>query len=361
MLGFGSPKNNKNMGADMISAQPVSSTVDKDWEIPLPNVLVKNNKDNDKQVPMFGFFSLHEKAMLAQAANQFSQLPEYQNARKEYAELLSELLRLVTHGKQLEAELILKKNPQLLLFKIKVTDYSQRTFDRVNSSTQEGITALQYVEWSRDWRMRDMLLKYIDKDNADLQINEVRTHGVIYKISAEAVKIKEFDNNDREVHVDEKEIEKNVIEKCEKHFDLDSYLKIIRTYIDNFDQWSYKKCFTYMRQVIGWSQRLLPVHIAQEYCQPNRPLMPAPDFSSPIFIRTCDYFNSNIQRVKNWYDFTQSAIGIDCAISRNNTQLGAEGTSVVWPPVGDYHAIKALNELLNQKFDNSPAAVMKIR
>ena len=70
----------------------------------------------------------------------------------------------VAFGEQDEAKEMLKINPELLLHKGDVTDYSNRTF--------KGITAFQYALWALDWHMWMMIKKYLPDDVAAAQLSD---------------------------------------------------------------------------------------------------------------------------------------------------------------------------------------------
>lgn len=311
-----------------------------DFNIPLPAVIIQNNKDNNGKAPLYGFFSLYEKAVLAKASSQFSQLPGYKEAPAKYENLLMKFLQYIVAGKQKEAEAMLKENPALVLARATVTDCSGRIFKGIKDSKEEGITALQYVEWARDWRMRDMLLKYIDKETAVLQINEVKEKGVVYQMTT---------------------LGQRIVAVCEHYFNIVDYLNKLQTYIENYGLWRLERTYDYWRNTIGMAQRFLPACIAQEYCQPDRSFEVIPDFSKQDFVRTLVYFNSNNSR-DTWFSFKEisdSMLGAHFAITRSLDGKYARGVwgSVARPEIVqlDLNALRALSIVLDQKFAGSKA------
>jgi hypothetical protein len=47
---------------------------------------------------------------------------------------------------------------------------------------------------------------------------------------------------------------------------------------DNWNSWDYNKCNQHWVQQVGGAQLILPMHVLQEYSQPNRPFDPCPNF-----------------------------------------------------------------------------------
>ena len=168
---------------------------------------------------------------------------------------LSQFLRLVAEGEQDQAEAMLQpgKNPDLVLFPGNVKDLSGRTF--------EGITGFQYAVWALDSHMWTMLLKYLPTEEARVQAQAfetgpwVRTHGA---------------------HAGPQ---------------LQGLIKALKTYIDNYDAWykkdsSWKIHEQHWQKQVGGAQLLLPAHVINEYCRPDRSFVPCPAFTEPTLPRT---------------------------------------------------------------------------
>src|SRR3990167_6393273 len=86
--------------------------------------------------------------------------------------LLTRLLNHVALGEQDEAEKILKTRPDLLLFKGNLQDHAGRDFTH--------ITAFQYALWALDWHMWKMILKYLPRDEAAKQLQELETNSTAH-------------------------------------------------------------------------------------------------------------------------------------------------------------------------------------
>ena len=57
-----------------------------------------------------------------------------------------------------------------------------------------------------------------------------------------------------------------------------------QTYIDSYSKWNEDQRNKYWVQEIGGAQRILPMHVLQEFCQPGRPFHPAPNFREEIVL-----------------------------------------------------------------------------
>ncbi|MCD6039215.1 MAG: hypothetical protein K0S27_615, partial [Gammaproteobacteria bacterium] len=146
-------------------------------------------------------------------------------------------LRLVAEGEQDKAEALLKENPGLGVAAGSVTDLSKRTF--------KNITALQYALWALDWNMWMMLLKYIPRDEAQLQAMALEENGTEHG----------------------------------KHFDFSQLLGAYESYKQGYNGWDWNQRETHWCQQIGGAQLLLPAHVVNEYCRPDRAFYPLPDFT----------------------------------------------------------------------------------
>ncbi|HQZ88286.1 MAG TPA: protein kinase [Gammaproteobacteria bacterium] len=166
---------------------------------------------------------------------------------------LTTFLRLVAEGEQERAEAMLKKNPDLALVPGDVRDLSKRTF--------RGITAFQYAVWALDWHMWTMIRKYLPPEAAQLQAQGfemgswVKSHGIHAQSLLENL-IKAL---------------QPIIDLC--YANKDSALFNSEPNTD----WIQQANTAWVQQV-GGAQRLLPVHVINEYCHPRRSLYPVPNF-----------------------------------------------------------------------------------
>ncbi len=149
---------------------------------------------------------------------------------------LNQLLQYVAEGEQDKAEELIKQDKNLLLHTGIVKDLSDREFKQ--------ITAFQYALWAMDWHMWTMIQKYLPKEAQAQQLQELETKGTAYG----------------------------------KHFSLQGLTGALQTYVDNVGKlWKYdKRAENYWQKVVGGEQKLLPVHVVNEYCRPDRPFDPCP-------------------------------------------------------------------------------------
>ena len=150
-------------------------------------------------------------------------------------------LDLVAAGQQPKAEAMLKKNPDLALAYGTITDPAKRTF--------KDITGFQYAVWALDWHMWQMIRKYMPKEAAQEQAKGfgtgawVKDHG---EHAGWAIK---------------------------KVTDAQQMLN------DNWDSWDCDNPGQQWLLQVGGAQLILPIHVLQEYSQPNRPFDPCPKFN----------------------------------------------------------------------------------
>jgi hypothetical protein len=137
----------------------------------------------------------------------------------ESPESLASLLDFIVNDQQENAKKILKKFPELLLAKGHVQDRIDRKF--------KNVTGLQLAVWTLNWRMRDMLITYMDKEEADKQIQEAITNGIEYTIPASLLlpeKAQEGLSSEQEVTI------------RETYFDILSYHQLLDIYISRDSQ-----------------------------------------------------------------------------------------------------------------------------
>jgi chemotaxis protein histidine kinase CheA len=224
---------------------------------------------------------------------------------------VSTFLRLVAEGEQDQAEALLKANPRLGLAAGSVTDLSKRTF--------KNITALQYALWALDWNMWLMLLKYIPREEAQLQAMALDENGTEHG----------------------------------KHFDFSPLLNAYQTYEQNYDPWYKAKNWNAMEshwcKQVGGAQLLLPAHVINEYCRPDRAFYPVPNFNQEGLprVRTvegkaggdvCDVYTQQ---------YNGGALGEKWGVSREGRDVAAWYSSFM--RTKDGRAISALSEARRQQ------------
>jgi hypothetical protein len=152
---------------------------------------------------------------------------------------VAEFLRFVAEGEQDKAEAMLKTNKDLALVAGNVTDHAKRIF--------RNITGFQYAVWALDWHMWKMIRKYLPDEVAQEQ---AKGFGI-------GAWVKEYGE----------------YASWKKLLDAQQTLK------NNWNEWDWKKIDEHWMK-IGELQLMLPMHVLQEYNQPNRPFDPCPKFNN---------------------------------------------------------------------------------
>ncbi len=148
---------------------------------------------------------------------------------------LSQLLQYVAEGEQDKAEELIQKDKNLPLHAGTVTDLSGREF--------KPITAFQYALWAMDWHMWTMIQKYLPQEVQMQQLQDLETQGTSHG----------------------------------KHFSLQDLIGTLQTYVDNASKWNYgQRATDHWCKIVGGQQKLLPVHLVNEYCRPGRVFEPCP-------------------------------------------------------------------------------------
>jgi hypothetical protein len=148
-------------------------------------------------------------------------------------------LDYVAGGREDKAEEMLKLNKELVLVTGNITDHARRTF--------KNITGFKYAVWALDWKMWTMIRKYLSRKAEQAQVKMFR--------KGEWVK-------DHGVHAKWEEL-LGKLQKC-IHYHTD---------------WDPRRRNKFLSKQIGRSQFLLPMHVLQEYCNPDRSFDPCPNFT----------------------------------------------------------------------------------
>lgn len=146
----------------------------------------------------------------------------------------------VARGEQDQAEKMIKLTPQLILQKGSVKDYSNRTFN--------NITAFQYSAWALDWHMWSMILQYLRRHEAKIQLEN---------------------------------LEKNGTEHGEQ-FSFDELVKTQMIYLEKFHTWDAEQLGKHWCIDIGRAQVNAVAHVANQYCHPNLSFLPARSFTESL-------------------------------------------------------------------------------
>ena len=138
---------------------------------------------------------------------------------------VSEFLMYVVTGEQDKAERLLKESKSLALQRGNIKDLSGRTFI--------DITGFQYALWALDWHMWKMLLKYLPKENAAEQLEELDDKGIAYKAKGKEI--------ERETIVIGK------LGKCP----WDGLIEVLNELVKNWSLWDYHRCNDYYHRRIS--------------------------------------------------------------------------------------------------------------
>ncbi|QBR83806.1 hypothetical protein E3983_05375 [Legionella israelensis] len=227
------------------------------------------------------------------------------------------LVRLVARGEENAAKAMLKTDIDLLLKKEHVTDYSGRTFDKVS--------AFQYALWAMDSHMWQMMLECLQE--VANEGNDDRAEEIKAKLLAQYKEVQEKGlnytlNDEAHTHVEE-----------EHHFNFQPLLDALDTYAQDFDQWTWPQREDHWNHKVGGAQRLVPAHIAQEYCHPDFPFNSFRSFKEADFPRELTFYNQISDKMESWFPLSEdNGLGFDFAIYNGHSESGAEAR--VWKNTG---------------------------
>ncbi len=240
------------------------------------------------------------------------------------------LLHHVVRGKHDAVQSMLKNDMSLIFKRSKVTDCSGRTFDNVS--------AFEYALWALDKHMWAEMIACISPNEEGREIflqliaqyNKVNRDGVTYRLNAKTV--------------------------TEHHFDFkNTIIKELQIQVDSINTPGVKNLDTInkqWREGVGGAQKLLPMHVVDEYCS-NEPFYPVPQFTSQPK-SSKQFYNWTIEKVENWFS-NDSKLGANFAIYKGP----GERAGGMWCWGGawnvfadDLDAMKALCELRTMDFIN---------
>ena len=196
---------------------------------------------------------------------------------------LSQLLQYVAEGEQDKAEELIKQDKNLLLHAGTIKDLSGREF--------KPITAFQYALWAMDWHMWTMIQKYLPQEAQAEQLRELEIKGTAYG----------------------------------KHFSLQVLTGALQMYVNNYAKGNYSEWEANKRwKVVGEEQKLLPMHVVNEYCRSDRPFHPCPEEWEAKLPRTREVYvwdSTQSKAVKDsWFVALSSknGLGLNFAFYRYN-------------------------------------------
>jgi len=237
--------------------------------------------------------------------------------------LQKELFKLAGVGDQDKMEEILKISPELLLSYASLKDISGV---ELVITGKQGITIFQHAIWARDVRyMCNMMLNCLPKTTEGEEIRcdlkrqqeELEANGVAYKLNGE-------------------------MHSGEKQFSLKQLIDALQTYVDKFDDWSWKQREEHWCTIVGLAQTLLPANVRQHYCDPEESFE-KPNFRKPTFKRSLEFYNYLKGKVESWGS-SLAGLGVNFGIVRAEDAVGSPGESIGCARV-DLAAITAFNEV----------------
>ncbi|GGI87911.1 F-box protein [Legionella impletisoli] len=231
---------------------------------------------------------------------------------------VSKLLHHVTRGEHDAIKAMLKKDIRLIFKRGVVTDCSGREF--------ANISPFEYTLWALDKHMWAAMIECIPSNEegrkvfAQLiaQYNRVHTDGVTYKLNGKTITEQHFD------------FANTIIKELQTQVDL-----IIAPGAKNWvainKQW---------REGVGGAQKLLPMHVVDEYCS-NKPFSPVPDFTSQPKTSK-QFYNWTTDKYENWFS-VDSKLSVDFALYKAGVAVGARGVATLG--VGALEDLDALTAL----------------
>lgn len=187
------------------------------------------------------------------------------------------LLHHVVRGQHDTVQSILTDDISLMFKRGKVTDCSGREF--------ENVSGFEYALWALDKHMWAKMIACIPQNEEGRKIfaqliaqyNKVNTEGVTYKLNGKTIIENHFD------------FESTIIKELQTQVDL-----INAPGVKNWDvidkQW---------REGVGGAQKLLPMHVVDEYCS-NEPFYPVPKFTSQPK-SSKKFYNWITKKYENWF------------------------------------------------------------
>jgi len=254
--------------------------------------------------------------------------------------LLDKFLQRVAYGMQDKVEQIFTlvyrdnaaKIQEALRYQGQFTDYSGRTFN---------CSAYEYAYWAKDTHMRRMLERYMDEETKAIILARITTNaeiGLSYQ--------------------------QNGAEHRTPHFDLTPLKEAYQRYLSNFNAWyaaNKWRAIAAAWLAVGLAQRDVPVHVAQEYCRPDRSFHPCPEFNEASLPRVLTFTNWETPRGGFWFPLPgpSSGLGYDFSFFRGPDREELAACDGAWArkwsngPRFDAAAITRLDEVRTAQLTQS--------
>lgn len=200
------------------------------------------------------------------------------------------LLKLIVYGHRHDANQLLSQQPDLLLQRGDVTDYSGRKF--------KNITAYDYAYWAKDKHACRMLEARMDaaiKAEVLRCCQAIESNGLSYEQNGKLI-------------------------EHSKHYDFTPFKTALEHYVQGYDVWldtSNWKAIEAAWMMVGRAQCEVPVHVAHEYCRMDRSFHPRPEFDEDYLPENLTIYNYRTEREEVWFPIdtaASSGLGVDFGI-----------------------------------------------
>jgi hypothetical protein len=227
-----------------------------------------------------------------------------------------EFLHYVVCGKYDESQEMLDKDVTLALKKGMVIDNSNRIF--------LSISALEYAFWALDKDLWTRLVNcFLQQDKEipkelSIQYQNVKKYGISYTFGEKTI---------TEVHFD---FENTIIKA------LETQAKLV---YKSFGKMDCEQANEQWVKSVGGSQKLFPMYLVYKYCEKSNESL------------SQEFYNLVSEKYESWFE-SDSKLGIDFAIYRDNADEGAKGSNVGGWVMQDLHFVKKLYEERTKAFIN---------
>ena len=202
--------------------------------------------------------------------------------------LLLKLLEFVCTGNQIRAQKLLEFRPDLAAKRASFTDWFGDTL---------RCSPFEYALSDKDLRyMCPMMLDClpINEEGEDIRI-ELDNQLKVFEIMGLTCT-----SSDGKTYT-------------KTYFSLEPLKQALKTYIDNFDNWTWPQRETHWCTGVGQAQLRLPAHIRQHYCDPDESFDGKPTFTKAEFTRSLKFYNYLKNDYESW-DKGLTGLGVDFAM-----------------------------------------------
>jgi hypothetical protein len=214
---------------------------------------------------------------------------------------IRKLLHHVARSEHDAVQSMLKNDINLIFKRGLLTDCSGRIFN--------DISAFEYALWALDKHMWTSMLECVPKDEEgkkvletlSAQYDRIEKRGITYKLE---------------------------IKITESHFDFNTIIKALNTHgnlLNATGPKDWAAIDTHWREDVGSAQKLLPMHVVNEYCS-GEPFYPRiPKFTS-LPKSSKQLYNTITKTKENWFN-VDSRMAVDFAIFKGELPLAAGAIS----------------------------------